>query len=307
MQGPLRDGLIQSLAPFPGPWLLALSGGLDSTVLLYAIRQLWPEESVHAVHINHGLQSLAKAFEDAARALCEPLGVVCHVRRLEKPEVFESGLEAWAREARYRAIESVAGELEIRTILLAHHADDQAETFLINLIRGTGIDGLRGMPVAARHHGLQWIRPLLKVTRSEILEQAKTWNLSWVEDPSNQDRSFLRNRIRHELVPLLETIRPGTSSRIVRLMQDLALEESQEATAIAELDLGILCSQTAEEKRLGLHNWAKKIAHRAPSRARLNALYELCFVSKSGRGHVKHGKFVFRRDGNRLKAEPSAE
>jgi len=311
MQRLLRQVLIQSLTQHPGPWLLALSAGLDSSVLLFAIRQLWPEQNVHAVHVNHGLQDMADDFEAGARSLCLRLGVECHVSKLHKPEVFENGLEAWARQARYAAIESVARDLKVDTILLAHHADDQAETFFINLIRGTGIDGLRGMPAIARCNGFLWLRPLLRVHRSVIREQAKLWKLPWVEDPSNADRVYLRNRIRHELMPLLEAIRPGANQRVVHLMQDLAQTREQESRVLAapsacsaELDLGALYGQSSQEQRLTLHAWAKKVTQRAPSRARLNAMYELCFVSKTGRGHLRHGLYVFRRNGDRLRAEP---
>jgi tRNA(Ile)-lysidine synthase len=229
--------------------------------------------------------------------------------RLQRPASFDQGLEAWAREARYQAIASIAAAQGSKYVLLAHHADDQAETFFLNLIRGTGLDGLRGMPACLKRHDVMWIRPLLSISRSMLYDEAIAWALSWQEDPSNLDRNHLRNRIRLDLMPLLESMRPGTSRRIVNLMTDLsednALKASDDETSgLAFLDLIAMQKLSALEKREALHGWVKRIAHRAPSRARLNALYELSFVSQTGRGHLKHGDFIFRRFNGRLVAEP---
>ena len=310
MQEALRQALIHALAPHPAPWLIAVSGGLDSTVLLAAVRQLWPEQRVCAVHVNHGLQSKASAFEAASRALCSRLAVELRICQLQRPLVFENGLEAWARQARYAAIATTALSWGIRNVLLAHHADDQAETFFLNLIRGTGIDGLRGMPMYIERDDVIWIRPLLPVNRNVLHEHALTRRLVWEEDPSNQDPTYLRNRIRQDLLPLLETIRPGTHQRIVKLMMDLAKPSADNAdnvnnpVELACLDLTSIQELSLIDKRKALHDWVKQIARRAPSRARLNALYDLCFVSKTGRGHLKHGEFVLRRFEGRLLAEP---
>ncbi|MBU6285215.1 MAG: tRNA lysidine(34) synthetase TilS [Proteobacteria bacterium] len=309
MQEALRQALIQALAPHSGPWLVALSGGLDSTVLLVALRKLWPEQLMTAVHVNHGLQAKARDFEAASQALCARHAVALEICRLQPPASFNNGLEAWAREARYKAIASIAVTRGIECVLLAHHADDQAETFFLNLIRGTGVDGLRGMPACIKRHDVMWIRPLLSISRSVLYEAAASWGLSWEEDPSNQDCNYLRNRIRQDLMPLLESMRPGTNRRIVKLMTDLSEDYADktsqgEAFGLAVLDLIAMQELSAPEKREALHVWVKCIAHRAPSRARLNALYELCFVSQTGRGHLKHGDFIFRRFSGRLVAEP---
>ncbi|MBU6381958.1 MAG: tRNA lysidine(34) synthetase TilS [Betaproteobacteria bacterium] len=304
MLGPLRQALIQSLAAFPGPCLLAVSGGLDSSVLLVAMRKLWPERLLHAVHVHHGLQVQADAFETAVERLCAQWAVRLHVCRLQAPAVFVDGVEAWARQARYAAIEALAQDFGFEQLLLAHHADDQAETFFINLIRGTGIDGLRGMPLAAKRNGLIRIRPLLTIPRLLLHEQAIAWGLSWIDDPSNLDRRFLRNRIRMELMPLLESIRPGSCARVVDLMRDLAQAPDDFPAANATMELGSLSELPEAAQRQALHDWVRQVALRAPSRARLNALYELCFVSKTAKGHLKHGDFVFRRLGDRLIAGP---
>ncbi|MBM3372011.1 MAG: tRNA lysidine(34) synthetase TilS, partial [Betaproteobacteria bacterium] len=240
----------------------------------------------------------------SARALCERFSVDLRVCALTPPASFVDGLEAWARQARYEAIEHVAADLALQRVLLAHHADDQAETFFINLIRGTGIAGLRGMPTVIERGNVVYIRPMLKVDRNILLEQAKDWGLAWDEDPSNGDETFLRNRIRSNLMPLLESIRPGTKQRIVDLMEDLSESTPQTIANVAYLDLGPIQSHSAIEQRDALYRWVKQVALRAPSRARLNVLHEFCFVSKLGRGHLKHGDFVFRRIGNRLLAEP---
>lgn len=203
------------------PWLLAYSGGLDSTVLLHALRRHYPEEELHAMHVHHGLQTGADAWEHHAREQAGALGVQIAVERLLPPDRFPAGSEAWARDGRWRALERYAKLHRIRTVLLAHHQQDQAETLLINLIRGTGVAGLRGMPRLLHRAGLRWLRPFLGVPKGLLLEQARRWGLTWVEDPSNQQPELLRNRVRLQVLPLLEEIRPGAVKRIAALAEDL--------------------------------------------------------------------------------------
>lgn len=321
MLSALRTALFASLADEPPPWLLAFSAGLDSTVLLHAVRRTFPSHALHVLHVHHGLQEGANAWAQAACREASALGLQVTVERLQPPARFPQGSEAWARDERQRALERYAKEHSIRSVLLAHHQQDQAETLLINLIRGTGVDGLSAMPRLLQRSGLRWLRPLLGIPRSSLIEQAQHWKLAWVDDPSNTDPSLLRNRIRLEVLPLLEAIRPGTVARIAAVAEDLGRlrmrdvlmhpnhSAPEDATAAqrdpadVHLDLETLHNQHSAVQRLALHDWVKRVTGRGPSRARLNVLYELCFVSRSAQGYLRHGPFVLRRRGSHLHCE----
>jgi len=217
----LRTALMVSLATEQAPWLLAYSAGLDSTVLLHALRHSFPAQPLHALHVHHGLQPDADAWAQVAHREAGGLGLRFAVAHLVPPARFPEGTEAWARTERWRALEDYAKANGIRSVLFAHHQQDQAETLLINLIRGTGVDGLRAMPRVLRRSGLRWLRPLLGVPKSVLVEQARRWKLVWVEDPSNTQPAMLRNRVRLQVLPLLEEIRPGAVQRIAALAEDL--------------------------------------------------------------------------------------
>src|SRR5512147_2269249 len=161
-----------------------LSGGIDSVVLLHVLRGLAPRFGyrLSAVHVNHGLSPNAGDWEKFCRALCLELEVPFTALRV-KVRKQRHGLEAAAREARRAALAKVRAD----AIALAHHLDDQAETVLLNLLRGAGPRGASAMPVAGRLGGKLLLRPLLEVPRREILAYARTHRLGWVEDESNRD------------------------------------------------------------------------------------------------------------------------
>lgn len=240
----LQARLLSRLAPWrtAPAWCVALSGGLDSTVLLHLLAQLAYRESLpplSAIHIHHGLQSVAEAWPAYCRGLCERLGVPLRVEQVQ----VEGGasLERAARDARYAAFSAALGPGEC--LLTAQHRDDQVETVLFRLFRGAGVRGLAGMP-AERALGAGWLlRPLLDCSRDELERYAKLHGLEWVEDPSNasdaHDRNFLRNRILPEILGRW----PAAAQSIVRSAGHLA--ESQQLLAeLAALDLGL-----ADERR----------------------------------------------------------
>jgi tRNA(Ile)-lysidine synthase len=210
--------LLQTLTRFHQPTgcLVALSGGLDSTVLLDLMAQLrsglgYP---VRAVHIHHGLQAQADRWLTLCETLCAERGIPLdtHHLRLE-PRPGES-LEAVAREARYQALAQsmFPGDL----LLTAQHQDDQAETLLLQLIRGSGPAGLAAMPEHVRF-GPGWLaRPLLTVSRQTLETYAREHDLSWQEDPSNRDLRFDRNFLRHQVIPMLRERWPAVSETLAR-------------------------------------------------------------------------------------------
>lgn len=218
-------------------FLLGLSGGLDSVVLLHAMTRLRERSGgslqLRALHINHQLQEQSATWAEGCANLCESLAV--EFRSVEVTINASAGIENAARQARYGEFESALRENE--ELLLAHHRDDQMETLLLRLIRGSGSRGLCGIPASRELGGGQGrelesepgseqsreqgsdksrgkgrsrlVRPLLEIDREELLVYAEAEKLSWVEDSSNEDESFDRNYCRHTLLPLIEARWPG--------------------------------------------------------------------------------------------------
>ncbi len=202
--------------------LVAFSGGLDSTVLLHAAALLLGPQALLALHVNHRLQPAAAAFERQARATCQAWGVPLVVRRLGGQPGRGQSIEAWAREQRYRLMAREAVRHGITELFTGHHRDDQLETLLIALSRGAGLHGLAGIAEQRVLEGLTLHRPLLACSRAQIQAHARLHGLQWIEDPSNQDERFLRNRLRHRVLPLLEEAVPGFGQQALTSMAHLA-------------------------------------------------------------------------------------
>jgi len=187
----------------PGPVVVALSGGLDSSVLLHALAGLpdYRARGLRALHVHHGLHAQADAWQAHCVALCAALDIALEVRPVRVDIDSGLGLEGAARAARRAAFADSlrAGEW----LALAHHRDDQAETFLLRALRGSGPDGLAAMqPQRAFAAGQLW-RPLLSLPRAALLAHAQAHGLRWIEDPANTDLHHDRNFLRHQLLPLL--------------------------------------------------------------------------------------------------------
>lgn len=182
--------------------LVALSGGLDSTVLLHllAAREDIRSRGLRAVHVNHGLHAQADAWAAHCAATCESLGVPLRIVRVQV-HASGGGPEAAARDARHEALRGAFAPGEV--VALAHHRDDQAETFLLRALRASGPDGLAAMR-PWRRFGAGWMwRPLLHVSRRALHAHARESGLRWVEDPSNRSDAFDRNYLRLHVMPLL--------------------------------------------------------------------------------------------------------
>jgi len=215
----------------PAEWcevtvLVAVSGGADSVALLRAMRALKTggEGRLLAAHLNHGLRGPEADDDEAFVAdLCAKLGVPCHTGRTDVEKLAAErgdGLEEAAREARYQFLTRTAAESGARYLVTAHTADDRAETILHRIVRGTGIAGLAGIARARfiPEAGLTLIRPLLGVRRAELLAYLDELGQPFRQDPSNRDPRFTRNRIRHELLPVLaQRFNPGVVDAVLRL------------------------------------------------------------------------------------------
>jgi tRNA(Ile)-lysidine synthase len=205
---------------------VALSGGLDSVVLLDTVcrSQVKNKNHIYAFHIHHGLQKSADDWLIFCEKLAQKYKIHFDFRLLHLANPSEQGnVESRARLARYDALADLCEEYGIEDLLLAHHQNDQAETLLIQLLRGSGVAGLSGMPqtreligTAERNQSITLWRPLLNQSRSELEAYAKERKLKWIEDPSNQDTKYRRNAVRKKIIPALEKIQPGAIANIAR-------------------------------------------------------------------------------------------
>ena len=196
----------------PRKLLIGLSGGADSVALAYLLMQHRQETELRAVHVNHGLRGVESDGDEAfVRGLCEQWGLPLDVYHAQSPE--HPG-EGWARQARYGFYCEAMEKHGADAIALAHHRDDQAETLLLHLLRGTGLAGLAGMAQDSEVLGVRVIRPVLDCSRQQLREVLKQASLPWREDASNQDTHYLRNALRQEVLPLLERLAPGASQRM---------------------------------------------------------------------------------------------
>jgi tRNA(Ile)-lysidine synthase len=197
---------------------VGLSGGVDSVVLLHQLKQ--HPVRLRAIHVHHGLSPNADAWAAFCTKLCERWKVPLEIHRVNVKRQGR-GLEAAAREARYR----VFTKLSYPVICLAHHLDDQAETVLMNLLRGAGARGASGMAPESGFHGKTLLRPLLDVSRKSVLDYARLHRLDWIEDESNADESLTRNFIRRRVGPLLEKKFPKWRESLARAARHFSQTE----------------------------------------------------------------------------------
>jgi tRNA(Ile)-lysidine synthase len=275
--GPLVAAVAQAMrgfsCPAPGEALVVgLSGGADSTALLDALAWLARRQTFRlvAAHLDHGLRPDSAEDASTCEALCRDLGVSLRLGRADvraRAARDGSGLEDAARRERYAFLRDVRGQEEAVAIAVAHTQDDQAETVLLRLVRGAGATGLGAM----RPRTGDILRPLLRVSRAEVLDHLNSRGLSWREDSTNLDVAFLRNRVRHELLPFLGRFNPKIASTLARSASVLADEADLAAGAGAELLARI---GRAEGGALLLERAGLAAAHPAVARAALRRALE---------------------------------
>ncbi|MBL1219045.1 MAG: tRNA lysidine(34) synthetase TilS [Planctomycetes bacterium] len=242
--------------------IVAVSGGADSLALLAALSALARRPhlayTIRVAHVNHRLRAEAEQEAQQVQHIAQQLDLPCDTVALD-PSAATSNTSAWARRERYRALAQIAEEHSAHAVVTAHHGTDQLETLLLNLMRGTGTAGLAAMRWRKRVYGCDVIRPLLNQTHQACVQLCESIGWSWVEDPSNGQISQRRNRIRAQLLPVVEQIAPGLDARIHRMTDQLAdlsqflslsaqdlIEEAQRTadagTASIEFDRSVLAA-----------------------------------------------------------------
>ncbi|MEQ1629178.1 MAG: tRNA lysidine(34) synthetase TilS [Gallionella sp.] len=225
-------GKLAQLIPPHSSILIAYSGGVDSVVLLHLLHHLAHRNSwqLSALHVHHGISPDAEVWAEFCEQRCAAYNISFHLERVDITPLREQGIEAAARHLRYQAF----AKHHCDFLALAHHADDQAETLMLQLLRGSGVRGVSAMPMLAER-GVHWLRPLLDCTRAEIVEYAQTHHLTWIEDASNADDAYPRNFLRHKVFPVLGQRFPSYRQTLARSAQHFA-EASGLLDELAELD-----------------------------------------------------------------------
>jgi tRNA(Ile)-lysidine synthase len=288
-----------------GSFAVALSGGADSTALLLACAARWPDR-VRAIHINHGLQTAAAEFEAHCVRLCDSLQLPLWVVNVDARHQSGQSPEEAARQARYQALSECALAHGLTHIALAQHADDQVETLLLALSRGAGLPGLAAMPAQFERFGVTYHRPWLQVPGQALRDALVRVGQTWVQDPTNDDTQFTRNRIRAEVLPVLDKAFPSFRQTFARSAAHAAQAQTllQELAEQDALQVGLppniqqLQQLSSARQTNVLRHWLAQ-AHMQASAAQMQALL-VQVQACTTRGHridIKVGRGFVRRDG----------
>lgn len=309
---------VRSLPEYRTLWI-ALSGGLDSTLLAHlAVRCYCPTHDVRAIHVNHQLQANADATEQFCEQLCERLAIPLICRRVEvqRSGSRAGGLEESARQARYEVFEQLLEPGDL--LLMAHHADDQAETLLFRLIRGTGVRGLAGMPRQRPLGKGRLYRPLLDFSREDLSGWAADAGLTWIEDPSNADARFDRNFLRQRVLPLIRSRWPELNRRLSHTARACgenafladrlaALHWEQCADQRGRLAIEHLAGLSPVERKNLVTWWIRRAGYAEPSlRDWGQVIGELIGARQDGSPEMVGDGFVIRRFQGWLYLVPAA-
>lgn len=306
--------LAQQLATIPQPtrWVVAFSGGGDSLALLHAMAHGGHSgHALLAVHVHHGLQQAADGWAETCTAQCALWGVECMVRKVQV--VNDSiGPEAAARLSRYAALRSVIGPGDV--LLTAHHADDQAETLLLQLLRGSGPAGLAAMPAITAFGEGRHARPLLNTRRTALRAYLEREGLEWIDDPTNADEALPRNYLRHRVMPLIEARWPAAVDTLGRAAGLQA--ESREMLATLghrdlapalcadpnALDISVLRAMPEHRLRNAIRTWLYDRGLPLPSARRLSSLPHLLAAREDAQAMLRWPGAELRRYRDRLYA-----
>ena len=312
---------------------VAYSGGADSTALLLMLVEQNPGQ-VQAIHIHHGLQTAADDFAAHCTAFCAALGVPLHVVHVNASAATGQSPEDAARRARYAALSGKVRDINealdqqirareaIKTVAIAQHADDQIETLLLALSRGAGLPGLSAMPAQWQRDGVEFVRPLLGTSALEIRSWLASKGLTarqpgsanigqgWVEDPTNLETQFTRNRIRHDLIPVLDKAFPQFRQTFARSAAHAAAAQSLLAqVAIEDIEktgnpprIVALQDLSSERQANALRHWLKSTYQVSPGTAQLTELQsQIANCTDRGKQlHIKVASGYVKRTGDVL-------
>ena len=257
----LKALLINALRPLApeAPLAVALSGGADSVALALIAAEHCADtnRSLYFFHIHHGLLAEADAWVAHLQQFSQELNIPLQVRHVQVDRAAGLGIEGAARDARYLALAQLCHEHGVAALLLAHHRQDQAETVLLRLLRGTGVSGLAAMRADVQRGGMRLLRPWLEVERAELLDVAQAFEqrTGWaaVQDPSNTDPTYARGALRSALAPVLNTYWPAWCQTLVRHAKQ-AGEANEVLAEVAALDLAAL-DVKPEDQSFSLLAW----------------------------------------------------
>lgn len=287
---------------------VAYSGGLDSTVLLHLCHALIQERAelqLSAIHVHHGLSPNADGWASHCRDVCDELHIPLDVARVEIVKKSRTSLEQQARDARYKAIGNKVHSQY--SVLLAQHQDDQAETYLLQLARGSGGSGLSAMPSEfIGENGHTFLRPLLSFTRESLLQYAQEMGLRWIEDESNNDQDFNRNYLRHSVLPLLKAKWPSISATISRSARHHSQSELVINEYMALLSETLIDNQHRLDiqayQRLSSHSqvailryWLKAQVQIMPSTANLQQIQQIINARQDAQPECRWDHYAVRR------------
>jgi tRNA(Ile)-lysidine synthase len=305
------------------PVAIAFSGGLDSTVLLHAAVRVIGAQAIVAVYVDHRLQPFSTSWGEHCAAESAALGVrFVALQAQGKPDRGDS-TEQWARGERYRLLFKAAGDLGAAALMTAHHADDQLETLLLAMARGSGLDGLTGIAESDCREGVALLRPLLTVTQSQLAREAKSLGLRWVDDPSNLDLNFARNAVRHRLMPVLREVLPDLPGQLPATIELLrqaratlqrladddlrAVSSGLSASGVQILDRADLARLVLSRRHAVLRAWVRSLGCLPPPQARLQAMSDQLVDGEGAYGEVGHDGWQLMRYRDAIFGVPQRE
>lgn len=304
----IPSSLLKRLSQFDRLYV-GFSGGVDSSVLLHFLsrqRELKPQ--LTAVHIHHGLSQNADAWLAHCQNICQLLSIPFLSSQIQIKE--KNNIEEKARELRFAEFGKLLQSND--ALLLAQHQDDQAETVLLRLFRGTGVDGAAAMAKERRLPHGQLIRPLLNCSRQQLLDYARHWDLSWVEDESNTSTQYDRNYLRQKIIPLITARWPAAVANISRFSDHCreAQEVLDELTDVDQgtlnltdpyMDIGILDKLSHQRQKLLLRSWLKNHHHVLPSSQQMRRIFDELIASRADADPIiDWGAFQLRRYQNKI-------
>lgn len=283
--------LLDTAEVTPASLVVAYSGGIDSSLLLYALAtagEAYPFPPIHAVHVHHGLSPNADSWVTHCEVFCQSLGVTFHCERLQLQRQARISLEADARNGRYEKLLGYCRQHH-GVLLLGQHQDDQLETILLQLKRGAGPKGLAGMAEFQLKQGISLLRPMLSMSRSAIEQLASCLAINWIEDESNTDTAFDRNFLRQQIIPQITERWPSLASTASRSAALCAEQEALLDEVVTErlhsmvspdgsLSIPSLLNNSTAWQRQLVRRWLADAGAPLPSLARLNSILAMCDV-----------------------------